>query len=561
MIKKTRILIILILIAVSAIVFYSFSDDDDFEISKNLDIYYTLFRELKLYYVDEVDAGDLIKTSINGMLKSLDPYTVYIPESRIEDYKLMTTGQYGGIGALIRKYNDYVVIAEIYENFPAFKAGLKTGDVIIEINGKSSKGKNTSDVSKTLKGQPDTPVKILIDRPGTENPVLKTIVRENIKIQSVPYHGMLNKEIGYIRLSSFTDKANQEVKKALIDLIEKQNATSILLDLRGNPGGLLIESVNIANLFVKKGEEIVSTKGKVTQWNKSYKTTIPAVASEIPVVVLVNSASASASEIVSGSFQDLDRGVIIGQRTYGKGLVQTSRQLSYNSKLKVTTAKYYIPSGRCIQALDYSHRNEDGSVGKIPDSLITEYFTKNGRKVYDGGGITPDIVLEPQRTSKITISLFNKNIIFDYATQYYLKHDTIIPPKDFTFTDDDYNKFIEFIADKDFDYKTKSEKTLNTLKEIAKKEKYYDSATEEFEALQIKIAHDKDKDLNTFKDEIKELIRQEIVSRYYYQKGRIEALLFNDNEINKAIEVLSNLNDYYSILEGSYKKDPNNNTK
>ncbi|MCK4664645.1 MAG: S41 family peptidase [Bacteroidales bacterium] len=547
--KKTGIIVIILTMIMSSVFFLGFKDNN-FEISKNLDIYFTLFKELNLYYVDETDPGDLIKTSIDAMLKSLDPYTSYIPESKMEDFRFMTTGQYGGIGALIRKSKEYVIISEPYEKFPAFKAGLKAGDIILEIDGVSAKNKSTSDISELLKGQPKTSVKLLIKRYNEKKPIEKTLTREQIKIDNVPYYGMMNDEIGYIRLSNFTSKAAHEVKKALIDITENQKAKSIILDLRGNPGGLLIESVNITNLFVPKGQEIVSTKGKVKQWDKTYKAMFDPIDTKIPVVILVNQGSASASEIVSGAIQDLDRGVIIGKRTFGKGLVQTTRQLSYNSKLKITTAKYYIPSGRCIQALDYSHRNEDGSVGKVPDSLISEYYTKNKRKVYDGGGIIPDIITENEYLSKIAISLVTKNHIFDYATKYAYEHDTIISPKQFKLSENEYNNFILFLSDKDYDYKSKSEETLKELEKTAKKEKYYTQVEDEFKILSEKLEHDKNKDLITFKDEIIDLLSEEIVSRYYYQKGRIEYVLQYDKDIKKAIEVLNDNEEYYTILNG-----------
>lgn len=545
--KKLKYLIISLVVIIS-IFAYRGVDDYSFEVAKNLDIYYTLFKELNTYYVDETSPGDLIKKSIDKMLESLDPYTVYIPESQMEDYKLMTTGQYGGIGALIRRSGDYVVISEPYEGFPAQKNGLKAGDIILEINGNSVKNKNSSEISDILKGQPNSPLKLLLKRPGVEKPIEKTFNREEIKINSVPYYGVIEDGIGYIRLSSFTEKASADVKNALIELKEKNKIKSLVFDLRGNPGGLLMEAVNISNIFIKKGEEIVSTKGKISEWNKSYKTMFQHIDSEIPIVVLVNSGSASASEIVSGAIQDLDRGIVIGQRTFGKGLVQTTRQLSYNSKLKVTTAKYYIPSGRCIQALDYAHRNEDGSVGKVPDSLINEFKTKNGRLVYDGGGILPDVVLEPVYLSKIAFSLLEKNLIFDYATQYALKHDSILAPEKFVFSDEDYNDFIKFLADKEYDYKTETEKRFNELEEKSKKEKYYDSAKDEFDALRIKLSHDKEKDLITFKDEIIEMITDEVVSRYYYQKGRIRASLKYDDEIKSALDYLKNKEKYDSLL-------------
>ena len=548
--KKIKLIIISSLIIITPILLVSF-DNNNFEIAKNLDIYYTLFRELNLYYVDEVDPGEIIKTSIDKMLKSLDPYTVFIPESKIEDFKFMTTGQYGGVGAMIRKSGDYVVIAEPYENSPIHKAGIEAGDIITKIEGKSTKGKSTKDISELLKGQPNTKVKLTLKRKGLEKPFVKNITREKIQINSVPYYGMLNDSIGYVKLNVFTENSSKDVKKAIIDLKEKQNAKALVFDLRNNPGGLLREAVNICNFFVNKEQTIVTTKGKVKQWNKTYKATKQPIDTKTPVVVLVNRGSASASEIVSGTMQDLDRAVIVGQRTYGKGLVQTTRSLSYNSKLKVTTAKYYIPSGRCIQALDYSHRNEDGSVGKIPDSLITKFSTNNGRTVYDGGGILPDIKIEPEYLSKIAISLVIKNLIFDFATDYKLSHDSIAPATEFSFTDSDYESFKEFISDKKFDYKTQSEKKLADLEKIVKKEKYYDRVSKEFEVLQKDLAHDKDKDLITFKDEIKELIKEEIISRYYFQKGRISTSLSEDPEVNEALKILGNNKKYIDILSGT----------
>ncbi|HBX52631.1 MAG: peptidase S41 [Bacteroidetes bacterium GWF2_33_38] len=547
--KKFKLILISLFIGIVALSFTK-SDDVNFEISKNLDIYFTLFKELNLYYVDEKAPGDLIKSSIDKMLQTLDPYTVYIPESQMEDYKLMTTGQYGGIGALIRKSGEYIVIAEPYETFPAYKAGLKAGDIIIEVDGNTIKGKSTEDISEALKGQPNTSLKLLLKRPGLEKEFEKEIIREEIKINSVQYSGVISDGIGYIRFSSFTENSSEEIKKAFISLKEKHKINSIVLDLRGNPGGLLIESVNLANIFVKKGEEVVSTKGKISEWNNTYKTMFEATDEEIPVVVLVNRGSASASEIVAGAFQDLDRAVIIGERTFGKGLVQTTRPLSYNSKLKVTTAKYYIPSGRCIQALDYTHRNEDGSVGKVPDSLITEFATKNGRKVYDGGGVLPDIEVKPMYLSRIAVELVAENYIFDFATIYANKHEKIDAAATFSINDADYQDFITYLNDKRFDYSTLSEKKLKELIDITEKEKYYETAKTEIESLQKKIAHDSKKDLETFKEEIVELINEEIISRYYYQKGRIEFALTKDPEVEKAIEILQNQELYKNTLIG-----------
>lgn len=552
--KTKKILLVLL---VTASIFSSFSFVDNyFEVSKNLDIFATLFREVNMYYVDETKPGDLMKKGMDAMLESLDPYTNYIPESDIEDYRFMQTGQYGGIGSLIRKKNDQIVISEPYEGYPAYKADLRAGDVILEVDGKPIKGKNQDDISKILKGQPNTTVKLLIEREGEKSPIEKIITREEIKVKSVPFFGMLEGNVGYMRLTSFTQESSEEVKKAFTELKSKNpGLKGIVFDLRGNPGGLLNEAINISNLFVEKGTDIVSTKGKVQEWNKVYKSINSPVDVSIPVALLINSGSASASEIVSGSLQDLDRAVVIGQRSFGKGLVQTTRELSYHSQLKVTTAKYYIPSGRCIQALDYTNRNEDGSVGKIPDSLITLFKTKGGRPVYDGGGIKPDIALAPTNYSKIAISLENKALIFDFATKYRREHASIAPAKEFKLSEKEYEEFMAFISNKEYDYTTKSEKLLNELKETAKTEKYFEAAEKEYEALKAKLIHHKTEDLSNFKTEIKSLIESEIVSRYYYQKGKIEASLANDPEVKKAIDVLSDATLYTSILSGKYK-DP-----
>ncbi|WP_421921084.1 S41 family peptidase [Marinifilum sp.] len=549
--KRGAIWMLAILLFCSA-AFFGFSRDErNFEISKNLNIYYTMFRELNLFYVDEIDPGDLVKKSMDAMLKTLDPYTTYISESEIEDFKLMTTGEYAGIGALISKHKDEVIIAEPYEGFPAYKAGLKAGDVMLEINGTPTKDKSTDDVSNLLKGQPNVPLTIKIKRPGVKNIMEKKLVREKIQLQSVPYFGMISDSIGYIHLNQFTNKSSGEVKEALKTLKE-QNAKSIVLDLRGNPGGLLDQAIDITNLFVNKGEGIVSTKGKVSKWDKSYKATKLPIDAEIPIAVLVNRGSASASEIVSGAIQDLDRGVVLGNRTFGKGLVQTTRNLTYNTKLKVTTAKYYIPSGRCIQALDYSHRNEDGSVGKIADSLITEYHTKNGRSVYDGGGILPDIKIEPETYSILSVNMIRDFMFFDFATLYANNHESIASAKEFEVSDELFHEFVEFVKSKeDFKYKSESTEIIKALKKSAKEEKNFDISTDEFAALEAKLAPNLDRDLQRFKDELKELLAHEIVKRYHYQKGGIEFSLRNDKTLLRAIEVLENNNEYAGILDGS----------
>lgn len=550
--KGRKWLVVSISVMVLSVGLISFKNTDDFKIVKNLDIFYTLFRELNLFYVDETDPEDLIKEGIDGMLKSLDPYTTYIPESEMDDFKFMTTGQYGGIGALIRKDGEYTIISEPYEGFPADKAGLRAGDVIMEIDGKSIKGKQVQEVSDLLKGTPNTPLTLLIERPGVKEKVKVEVIREKITISSVPYYGMLDETTGYIRMTNFTQNVSKDVEEALLDLKKHHGAERLILDLRSNPGGLLIEAVNTANLFVEKGQEIVSTKGKVKNWDNVYKTRHEPVDTEIPLVVLVNRSSASASEIVAGALQDLDRAVVVGQRTFGKGLVQTTRPLSYNTQLKVTTAKYYIPSGRCIQALDYTHRNEDGSVGHIPDSLISEFTTRNGRKVYDGGGIRPDIDVEADQLSKIAISLYTKNLIFDYATLYAVEHDSITEPEAFELSDSQYRAFTEFLSDKEYDYETRSDENLKKLIESAKAEKYYAKAVEEFNALEKKLAHDKEKDLQTFSEEIKDLLEEEIVGRYYYQSGKVKAAIDDDPQVREAVNVLNNTDEYHAILEGTH---------
>jgi len=521
--------------------------DNSFEIVKNIDIYTSLFKELNTYYVDEIDPGEVVKTSIDEMLKSLDPYTNYIPESDIEDYRFMTTGNYGGIGALIRKNDDRVMVADPYEGFPAQKAGLRAGDVLIKIDDFDTKGKSLPDVSEKLKGQPGTKINVVIKRPGQDEKIEKEITRKKIHVPAVPWYGMRDDKIGYIRLSNFTHKVSEDVKDAVLDL-KSQGAESYILDLRGNPGGLLMEAVEIVNLFAPKGELIVSTKGKVEKWNKEYYAQKEPVVPQMPVVAMVNSGSASASEIVSGALQDLDRAVVVGTRTFGKGLVQTTRPLSYNARLKITTAKYYIPSGRCIQALDYSNRKEDGSVGKVPDSLITSYSTKNGRTVYDGGGIMPDIELEQPTLSKITVSLVRKQLIFDFATEFVNKNDSIDDPATYKISDETFEAFKVFLKDKTYDYKLRCEQELDKLKQMLKREKYLKIVENEIEALSKKLEHDKEQDLITFQDEIREMISEEISSRYYYQKGRIQTALQYDMYLDTAMNILKHKERYDTIL-------------
>lgn len=522
----------------------------DMELVKNLDIYFTMFRELNMFYVDETDPEALVTTSINSMLSSLDPYTTYIPESDMDDFKFQTTGEYGGIGSLIRRSGDFTIIADPYMGFPADKAGLRAGDKILKVNGESVENAAITSVSDKLKGKPGTEIVLTVERYGSEKPINFKLTREKISISNVPYYGMLNDQTGYIRLANFTTGAGLEVENALKELKRKHEMKSLVLDLRSNPGGLLIEAVRICNLFVDKGELIVSTKGKVKQWDSDYITRKEPLDKEIQLVVLANRGSASASEIVAGALQDLDRAIIIGQRTFGKGLVQTSRPLKYNAQLKVTTAKYYIPSGRCIQALDYSNRNEDGSVGTIPDSLISEYETRNGRLVYDGGGILPDFEIIPDILSEITLQLYTQNMIFDYATRYRAEHSEISDATTFTISDAEYELFEAFVESRDFEFKTSSEKAFQELVKIAKREKYHEIASEEFAGLEDKLSHNNLKDLETFGEEIREILGEEIINRYYYQAGRILAQIQNDPQLEKATETLKEPGLVKEVLNG-----------
>lgn len=527
--------------------FLASQETRDFRIAKNLDIFFTLFRELNTFYVDEINPDKIVKTGIDNMLKTLDPYTVYFPETDADEFRIMTTGKYGGIGSLIRPGGDYTVISEVYKGFPADLAGIKAGDILKKVDGVSLKGIQSDKVSEKLKGNPGTPINVTIERNGTETEY--AMKREKIAIPSVPYYGIINGNTGYIRFTNFTQNCVDEVKSALVDL-KKNNAQQIILDLRGNPGGLLTEAVEIVNLFVGPGNEVVSTKGKVKQFDEVFKTTKPAVDEKIPLAVIINRGSASASEIVAGAIQDLDRGIVVGQRSYGKGLVQITRPLSYNTQLKVTTAKYYIPSGRCIQALDFSHPNEDGSVGVIPDSLISEFKTKNGRTVKDGGGIKPDVEITSETLSQISAELFLRNYIFDFATQYYWSHPDIKSPDDFKFTDKDYADLRTMLINRKFSYKTETEESFNDLVKNAKKEKYYDTHKDLFEKMQNDLSHSLDKDLELFRDEITGLVEDEIVSRYFYEEGALAWAVKKDNQVDKAIEVLKNNEQYSSILKG-----------
>ena len=545
--RKLGLIAISFLLISSSIVSVGYVDSY-FEVSKNLDIFATLFKELNVYYVDDTEPGKLMKTGIDAMLKSLDPYTNFYPESDIEDYRFMTTGEYGGIGAMVRKQDGNIIIAEPYEGFPAHKAELEAGDIIEKIDGKDISGYTTGDVSKLLKGAAKTEVKLSIYRKVTDARFDKSLLREDVKIKDVSYYGELDKKVGYIKLNGFTQTASKELLAAFKDLKETNQITSLIIDLRGNGGGLLNEAINIVNVFVEKGQEVVSTKGKVKQWDKVHKALNDPVDTKIPLVVLIDEYSASASEIVSGTLQDLDRAVVVGRKSYGKGLVQQTRSLSYNAQLKVTVAKYYTPSGRCIQRIDYSNKDVNGKPGEITDSLKTEFKTLNNRSVFDGGGIEPDIVVDSKVPAKITYSLISKNLIFNYATEFKNLVDSIPEPFTFEVTDTEYEKFKIFIADKKYDYQTETEKLLDKLKKKAVEDKLIDSLDGIFIELDDKLKRNKSEDVNTFKDEIIRVLENEIVSRYYYQDGRIKIDLKHNDEIKKAIEVLTDSVKYTSIL-------------
>lgn len=543
----------------------SFKEDDrNFQISKNLDIFNSIFKELDLFYVDTVNAEKMIQTGVEGMLSLTDPYTEYYPEEEVSSLKEMTTGKYGGIGAAIRYYEakDRIAVVEPTEGMPAAEAGVKAGDIILSVGGKEmvrgdmKPQEFSSKVSEALRGEPGTSFVLKVLRPlKNDSTVMEfKITRKNIRTNPVPYYGMVKDSIGYLALSSFTENSAKDFKKAFIELKQK-GAKSLIIDLRDNGGGSLSEAVDIVNLYVPKGQEIVVTKGKVRQAQGSYKTQNEPVDTQIPLAVLVNGATASASEIVSGSLQDLDRAVVIGSRTFGKGLVQTIRPLPYNGTLKVTTSKYYIPSGRCIQAIDYAKKNADGSVARTPDSLTTVFHTAAGREVRDGGGIRPDIEVKGDKIPNIVFYLMNDDLIFDYATQYCWDHPTLASVDDFKLTDADYEAFKKLVKSRNFTYDRQSEKMLKSLKEIAEFEGYMTEAAEEFKALEKKLNHNLDRDLDYFAKPIKEYISQEIVTRYFYQRGAAMERLKDDTDLEEAIKVLQNPVRYREILSAPVKKD------
>lgn len=531
---------------------YAQEKQNNFEISKSIDIYNNVLRYLNMNYVDEINPAELNETAINAMLKELDPYTVFIPESEIEDVRLLTMGEYGGIGAIIQYYDDNVHISEPYENFPAHKAGLLPGDAILEINGVNTEKKTVSEVSELLKGQPGSQLTLKIRREGEKNIITKTLTREKIKIDNIPYYTVLDGGIAYIILNQFTKDAAKELKEAFLKMKSANELKGVVIDLRGNGGGLLNEAIDIVNIFMPKNKLVVYTQGKTPDQNRNYYTKYEAEDTEIPLAILVNESSASASEIVSGSIQDFDRGVIVGQRTFGKGLVQNILPMTYNTQMKVTVSKYYIPSKRCIQEIDYSKKTKNDTLAKN-DTLGPEFKTANGRIVYEGHGIQPDVKIEPEILSTITVHLYAQNMIFKYANKFYREHKTIAPPEEFEITDEIYNDFVNFVEEQDFSYTSESEKDFEELIKTAKLEGYYDNIKEQLDVLEKELRSHKDNDLINNKEEISEILKMEIVGRYYFQKGKIISSLKDDPELNRAVEILldsNGENEYENILKG-----------
>jgi carboxyl-terminal processing protease len=526
-----------------------------FDIAKSLDIYATLFKEVNAYYVDEIEPQKLVRKSIDGMLESLDPYTDYIPEDEVESFRITTTGQYGGIGALINVINKKTVITHPYKNFPAFKAGLKVGDEILAVDGKLVKGKNTAEISAMLKGQPKTEVEVKVKRFGVKEDLSYKIKREKINVTNLTYFGMTDSETGYMKLDDFTPGAAREVADAVVKLKEA-GAKRLILDLRDNPGGLLHEAINIVSLFIPKGEEVVSTKGKVQEWNKIYNTLNNPIDTAIPLAILVSEGSASASEIVAGALQDYDRAILIGKKTFGKGLVQTTRPLAYNSQLKVTTAKYFIPSGRCIQALDYTHRKADGTVDRFADSLKSEFTTQNGRKVFDGGGLDPDVEVEDVYLGTVTSGLINSGLIFEFATRYCAENLQKPVLKSFQLSDQEYDKFVAFLKENKFTYSTPLERNTKQLIEAAKQERYYSELEAHLNVLKNRIETGKNDDLIRFRPEIKQILEEQIAFNYGLNDGQAEVSLRHDNAVIAAQKILHDSSNYLKILSVADATDP-----
>lgn len=545
--RKTPLIAFSTLIVLLFGIQISTAQSNRFEVIKNLELIDAIYEHLDKYYVENPKPGSMSVAGINAMLEDLDPYTVFYPESDIEDYRLMTTGQYGGVGAMIRKIGDYVYFAEPYEDSPAAKAGVRAGDKILSIEGRDMSKKNTEDVSTNLKGPKGTTISVKVERPNGKQETM-SITRDEIKLPDIPYAGLLDDEIGYIKLTSFTPTASSEVRKNFIDLKEK-GMKKLVLDLRGNGGGLLIESVHIVNMFVPKGQKVVETKGRIAEENREYKTMTDPLDLNIPIVVLIDGTSASASEIVAGSLQDLDRAVVVGETSFGKGLVQRTFDLKYGTKMKLTISKYYTPSGRCVQRLEYFDKNEDAKPEDIPDSLLHVFKTKNGRDVIDGRGIVPDIDVEIPDMSRLTAMIYGNNLIFNYSTDYVKTHPTIADAKNFKLSDQEYTAFKKYVLEDDFTYSTASEEQLKKIKETIEREGLDEDAKQEYEALMSKVTPSKERDLEKFQDEIKMLLENEIVSRYYYQKGRVLNSFNHDDILKKGVEVLKNTQEYNTILK------------
>ena len=523
------------------------ASNPDFALGRNLQILFNLFRELNLMYVDPVDPDKMLEDAAEGMVSRLDPYTELIPESEMSDFEIMTTGKYGGMGAMIRKSGDYVMIAQPYRGFPADKAGLVIGDLVLEVNGQDIKGMEVADVSARLKGTPGTPLKLKVRKLLSGEIEEVSLKRERITISGVTYSGMVADSIGYIAHSDFTEDCSSDIRNAFMSL-KKQGMKALILDLRSNGGGILQEAVKILSMFVPKGTEVVRMQGRQKQTDATFITQNDPVDTEIPLVVLVNSTSASASEIVSGALQDLDRAVLIGQRTFGKGLVQSTIPLGYNAYVKLTTAKYYIPSGRCIQAIDYAHRAEDGSVGAVPDSLIREYTTRQGRKVYDGGGIMPDIRIPASYYSNFAIALYNNGFIEDFANEYYKEHREGVDVDTFKLSEAEYQDFVRFMADKTVDFESETKEALDQLRKKAERDKYLDRISDELTAIENKIQEDKQSDLTSFREDITRLIEGEILLRYHYKEGVARHNLPTDPGVTEAVKLLNDPVRYQQIL-------------
>lgn len=549
--KRTGIIVAIVL---SASIFVGFKGDSrNFQLAKNINVFSSIVKELDMFYVDTINPTKTVRKGIDAMLLSLDPYTVYYGEEDQSELEQLIKGSYGGIGSLItydlkRKRS---VIAEPYEGMPAAVVGLKAGDILLEIDGQDIHEKNNSEVSAMLRGQVNTSFTLKVERPGVKEPLTFDIIRKSIELPTVPYYGVVEDSVGYINLNSFSGKPAKAFKQAFLDLKENKGINSLVIDLRDNGGGLLDEAIDIVNFFVPRGKTIVTTKGKIKQAGSTYKTRREPIDTEIPIAVLVNNGTASSSEILAGALQDLDRGVVIGTRTFGKGLVQTTRPLPYGETLKITTSKYYTPSGRCVQAIDYQHRNEDGSIGRIPDSLTTVFHTAAGREVRDGGGITPDRVVKQERIPNIVYYLINDNLIFDYATQYCIKYPAIASAEEFALADADYNDFKEIVKKADFTYDRQSDKILKNLKDAAQFEGYMEGASAEFDALEKKLKHNLDRDLDYFSKDIKNMLAYEIIKRYYFQRGAIIQQLKDDNDMKEALKVLSAPDEYLHILSGT----------